>query len=154
MRYGMGVFLACALGACGTSTSGMVGTWNITDGGGTETISCPGSGTTNEPITGEVLIVQGSSGNGVTSSSTIVATIDGNSETFTLTNATTASLESGGADTFPLAGSDGGALQTLTLTSDNIVVNGTNLSENASGTITGGAAGSCTFSRNISATQG
>lgn len=151
MRTGIGALALCLLGACGPATSDFTGTWNITDGGGTEVLNCPGAGLTNVPITGEILIIQGSGPN-VFNSSTIVANIDGVSETFTLTNATTAALQTS-SNTFPLQG-DGGVLQTLTLTSDNIVVNGSNLSENASGTVAGGSAGTCTFSRNLSATLG
>jgi hypothetical protein len=68
-----------------------------------------------------------------------------------LSNGTTAALQSG-TNTFPLEG-DGGVLQTLTLTSDNIVVNGSSMSETASGTVAS-SSGTCTFSRTISATQG
>jgi hypothetical protein len=149
MRYGLGVFLVCALGACGPATTGFDGTWSITDGGGTELLDCPGVSTSNIPITGEILIIQ-NGGPNVFSSSTIVANINGVSETFTLSNANTAALQ-GSSNVFPLD-IDGG-VETLSLTSDNMVVNGANLSENASGTISGGSAGTCTFSRNISATQ-
>ncbi len=151
MRTSVGALLVCVLGACGPATTDFDGTWNIPDGGGAETLNCPGQGTTTVPISGEILIVQGSGPN-VFSSSTIVATVNGDSETFTLSNATTAALQSG-TNTFPLQTNDGG-VETLTLTSDNIVVNGTNLSENASGTVVVGSTGTCTFSRSISATQG
>jgi hypothetical protein len=151
MRIGIGALLVGVLGACGASTSSLVGTWIIADGGGSKTINCPGQGAATFPITGEVLIVQGSAG-GITSSATIVANIDGISETFNVSNGSTATLVSG-MNTFPLQ-SDAGTLETLTLTSDNIVTGNSSLSETASGTLAGGDGGACTFSRNISATQG
>jgi hypothetical protein len=139
----------CVLGACGSSTSSLVGTWVIADGGGTKTINCPGQGAATFPIAGPILIVQGSGGN-LTSSATIVANIDGTNETFTVSGET-ATLQSG-MNTFPVQ-SDGGTLETLSLTSDNIVVSGANLSETASGTLAATGGSPCTFSRNISASQ-
>jgi hypothetical protein len=159
MRSGTGTIAilgACGtalfLGACGTSTSGFVGSWTIPDGGGSKTINCPGGGTTTLPITGQIIVIQGSSGNGVTSEPTIVATIDGQSEDFTVTSSTTAALQT--VPTILPLETDAGIVQTLTLPSDSIVVNGSNLSETASGTLTNGDAGTCTFLRNVSAVQG
>lgn len=141
--------MAGLLGACGPPADNLSGTWTIVDGGGTETLSCPSQGQDPLPvettlaITGQVLIVQGSTG----VLPTIVAEIAGASETFSLNDASDATLQPG-SNTFLLA-TDAGAFETLTVGTDTLKVGASNLVENGSGTLQVGDGGVCNFTRSI-----